>query len=142
MLFAVMSRIVLILLGFALYASSCSDEFNDPNPDYQEIIDNENPTIDIEGFMNGDTLRAIDTLDIRINFEDNYALESMSVYLAPINVVGPTMNFSKLSQDSVFALDTFYVIPAGDTVGLGMLTTCKDLAGNVNSSSIDLTVIK
>ena len=142
MLFVVMFRSVIYLLLFVLTFSACKDEFNDPNPDYQEIIDNEAPTIEFLTPNDNDTLRAIDTLNISLKFTDNYQLESMSLNLAPINVQGNIMNFAVNSSDSIYQLDTFYLLPAADTIEIGMLSTCKDVAGNVNSKSINLSVIK
>lgn len=137
-----MSRILLLLVIFSAVVSSCKDEFNDPNPDYEEIIDDQPATIQFIEPMDGDTLRATDTVNIQIRYTDDYLLDVMSLNLAPTNVQGDVMNFAFNSTDSVHLLDTFYILPMADTVKLGMITTCKDYAGNVSSKSISLSVIQ
>lgn len=142
MLFALMYRILLFLAIFSFIASSCKDEFNDPNPDYEEIIDDSPATIEFIEPTDGDTLRMIDTVNIKIKYSDDYALDVMSLNLSPTNVQGDAMSFAFNSADSVYTLDTFYILPQADTVQLGMITTCRDYVGNVSSKSISFSVIK
>ena len=137
-----MIRIILILSVFVFIAVSCNDSFNDPNPDYEEIIDNTEPTIELLSLSNDSVYYSLDTLNVRVRYTDDYLLDVIRFDMVPLNVTGASLKLNLKSTDSVYMIDTFYLVPAGDTVELDVLTICTDYAGNVSSKSLQVKVIK
>ena len=135
-----MSRSFLFALALMAILAACSDSFNDPNEGYEEIIDLDKPEIIPITIAVDSVYRGIDTLDIQILYRD-LLLETISFNMAPTNVSGPNMVFNINREDTAFLLDTFYPIPAFDTVDLSILTTCKDYAENTSVASYNIQVI-
>ena len=142
MLFAVMVRIILILMGMAFILGSCNDSFNDPNPDYEEIIDLTAPSIELISLAADSIYHGIDTLDLRVRYVDDYLLDNIKFDMVPLNISAASLNLNYKSTDSVFMMDTFYSLPVADTIEFGILTICTDYAGNVNSESFNIKVVK
>ncbi|MFY0644590.1 MAG: hypothetical protein JXR19_09020 [Bacteroidia bacterium] len=137
-----MTRNLILLLTLALAICSCRDEFNDPNPDYEEIIDLIAPEIELLSLKADSVYHNIDTLPIQIRYTDDHLLELMKFDLVVLNGTANPMNLLINKEDTVFLLDTFYPLPALDTVELGILTTCKDYAENTAVESFNIQVVR
>ena len=132
---------LLLVLVLLLAISSCRDEFNDPNPDYEEIVDLEAPRITALNLKNDSIHRNIDTLEISLEFRDDLLLGAMNIELASLNVSHPGMKFSLPLTDTFARLDTFYLLPAVDTTEIAMIIGCEDYAGNSDQVAINLEVV-
>ena len=135
-------RNLILFLVATMALISCKDEFNDPNPDYKEIIDLVAPEIELLSLKADSTYRNIDTLAIKVRYTDDQLLEIMKFDLVVLNGVADPLNILINKEDTVCLLDTFYPLPALDTVKIGILTTCKDYAENTVAESFNVQVIR
>lgn len=128
------------MLG-GIILSSCKDEFNDPNPGYQEITDSIEPGIHLLSMAADSIYYGTDTFPIHIRYTDDLMLDKIKFSLATLNVTGPAFSVEYYTEDTVFVLDTFYTVPAADTVEMAVLTTCSDYARHVALKSLNVKVI-
>lgn len=136
-----MLRICIFLLAsMALFG--CRDEFNDPNPDIDYIVDNEAPLIKLLNLKQDSTHRGIDTLPIQIDYWDNIGLAGLNFNLVSTNVITPGLSFVLQTDSKSYTLDTFMPLPAVDTLKLSLTNVCEDKAGNISSKSIQFQVIR
>ena len=136
---------MLRICTFLLAASTlfgCRDEFIDPNPDSNYIVDNEAPLITLINLKQDSIHRGIDTLPIRIDYWDNYQLAGVNFNLVATNVIIPGMNFTYQTDSKSWSLDTFMPLPAVDTLNLSLTNVCQDLAENISTKSIQFQVIR
>lgn len=143
MLFVGMKRIVQFFLFTALMASACSDSFNDPNPDYEEIIDLVDPEINLLSLKADSIYTGTDTLPIHIEFTDDWLLDIVTFDLVPFDNSAPDIKIFKYVEGTSFVLDTFYVVPIGlDSLEIGIVAACQDYATNTAQESLTVKVVK
>lgn len=119
----------------------CSDTFTDPNPGYEEIIDNTPPIIDLITLKSDSVYTGSDSVRIVIDFSDDYWLDKIFFDLAPVSKAAESMSIQRTLDDSTFRLDTIYVKPSQiDTLELSVVAQCIDYANNYSSKSLTFKI--
>ena len=137
-----MKYLNLFQLTLLVFSFGCSDEFNDPNPEGGEIIDSIQPTMQIYSPVKDSTYVGLDTIPVRIDFEDDFALESCQILMGATNVGADELKFTKFTEDTVYRMDTFYPIPAIDTMNMNIIIRVRDYAGNERTENYNFNLHK
>src|SRR5690606_2090833 len=120
----------------------CKDSFNDPNPENIIVDDSISPGINVLNLKNDSVYLYSDTLPLQILFEDNKKLELIRLQLATLNIVDPGMDFSIMTSDSTYLLDTFYLLPQADTIDIDILGSARDAFENFSTESVKIRVLQ
>ena len=142
MLFVVMKYLSFFLVLGLLFNFGCKDEINDPNPDGGQIIDSIGPTYTVISPKADSTYLGLDTLEIKIDVRDDILLESFEFTLGSTNVLTDEYRIDIMKEDSAYAIDTFYVVPANDTLKMQAFMRAKDYAGNDKFSSFNFSLYR
>jgi hypothetical protein len=124
---------MLTLFSVLVMCFGCKDEFN--IPDYGTVVDDEDPTFLISSPLADSVYLSKGQLPIKLGFSDNYELGEVQFQMVPNNYAHPGYIFKKVIADSTFTLDTFYQIPATDSISYDVLLIVGDVVDNIVSES-------
>ncbi|MBR9860905.1 hypothetical protein GYB22_09180 [bacterium] len=130
------------ILSLVLLLGACKDEINDPNPDTEPVIDNTKPTIEVISPVADSNYSFMDTFPVKVIYKDDFILENLQFVLEPTNVAGDLMNIAIQTEDSMFTLDTFYILPQNDTLNMRAIIKARDFAQNQEELNYNFNVYK
>ena len=137
-----MKGFILLCSGLLLIFSACSDNFTDPNPGYEEIIDSIKPVIDFNQLKEDSTYTGSDTVFFSVRYTDDLLLDIMNFTLVGLDPSAYRMDIVRSLEDTFFSLDTFYVKPAGlDSLRVSVVSTCDDYANNSTTQSVNFLMV-
>lgn len=130
-----------LLLLFSMSIQNCTDEFNDPNPKGNTLIDDTAPDLQIISPLESG-LYTMSNFSINLEASDSFGLKYLNLELVSLDT--PTLLFNRTYSISgkTFALDTVYRPVLNDTTRFQMLVQTSDSTGNIAAKTVNFKIYK